>query len=91
MTDRYAKLRADLAEEDRSVTGFVAMPRELLVSLLADYDRLREALQRVLRSTPTDGDMIEAGWEGPEVDEACAAYDAARAALAQEQGESNDK
>lgn len=43
--------------------------------------RVREALERVLKSFPTDTDMHAAGWETLEVEEACSAYDAARAAL----------
>ncbi|MFA5898097.1 MAG: hypothetical protein WC829_03170 [Hyphomicrobium sp.] len=41
----------------------------------------------VLRSFPTDSDMLELGWTQAEVDEACNAYDDARAAIAKAQGE----
>ncbi|MBQ0917500.1 hypothetical protein KBW71_03525 [Hydrogenophaga aromaticivorans] len=40
----------------------------------------------VLRSFPTDSDMLELGWTQAEVDEACNAYDDARAAIAKAQG-----
>lgn len=48
---------------------------------------LLEALQRMCKSFPTDADMVEAGWDPPEVSEACSAYDAARAAISKATGE----
>lgn len=47
---------------------------ELVVELVA-------ALLRLCKSFPTDTDMLAAGWEPLEIEEACAAYDVARAAL----------
>ena len=49
--------------------------------LRSDAERLRAALRRILRSIPTDSDMSDAGWESCEINEACDAYDQARAAL----------
>ena len=46
-----------------------------------ELERLRAALRRIMRSMPTDSDLLEAGWEICEIDEACDAYDQARAAL----------
>ncbi len=43
--------------------------------------RVQAALRRLLRSAPTDGDMVEAGWERCEIEEACAAIEEAHAAL----------
>lgn len=45
-------------------------------------DKVLETLLRLVKSFPTDTDMIAAGWEPLEIEEACAAYDAARAFLA---------
>ena len=45
-----------------------------------------EALRRVVKSFPDEGVLLDAGWDGCEVDEACEAYDSARAALDQEKG-----
>jgi hypothetical protein len=42
---------------------------------------LASAILRLLRSFPTDSDMHEAGWEACEINEACAAYDAAQRVL----------
>lgn len=50
--------------------------------LIAAAPDLLEALQAVLRSFPTDGDMRAAGWEQTEIDLACRDYEAARAAIA---------
>lgn len=50
--------------------------------LIAAAPELLEALQAVLRSFPTDGDMHAAGWEQTEIDLACRDYEAARAAIA---------
>lgn len=50
--------------------------------LIAAAPELLEALQAVLRSFPTDGDMRAAGWEQTEIDLACRDYEAARAAVA---------
>lgn len=41
-----------------------------------------EALQRLAKSFPTDADMIAAGWESPEINEACEAFDEAMRVLA---------
>jgi hypothetical protein len=43
--------------------------------------KLREALTKLCSQFPTDTDMLAAGWETCEVNAACDAYDAARAAL----------
>ncbi|MBU4609179.1 hypothetical protein IMZ29_00990 [Achromobacter sp. GG226] len=51
-------------------------------ALLADRDALAEALARLLKSFPTDGDMKEAGYDDLAIDEACAACEAGHAALA---------
>lgn len=51
------------------------------LSRAEEAHRVREALERVLKSFPTDMDMHAAGLEQIGVDEACNAYDAARTAL----------
>ncbi len=48
---------------------------------VAEVARLRGLLGRLCRCFPTDSDMREAGWESHDIDKACGAYDAARAAL----------
>ena len=54
--------------------------------LIAAAPELLEALARLMRTFPTDSDMTEAGWGAKEIDEACAAHDAARAAFAKATG-----
>lgn len=46
-----------------------------------EAQRLRTAMQRLVRVFPTDGDMQEAGWDPREIEDACNAYDRARVAL----------
>lgn len=47
--------------------------------LIAAAPELLEMVDRLLSSFPTDSDMHAAGWEQFHIDEACAAYEAARA------------
>lgn len=54
--------------------------------LIAAAPELLEALRRLTRSMPTDDDLVAARWESTEIDEACAAYDDARAAIAKAEG-----
>lgn len=56
--------------------------RDADARLIAAAPDLLAALTRLCRAFPTDADMKEAGWEGPEIEEGCNAYDAARAAIA---------
>lgn len=67
-----------------AVTGYYANAGQMLPNarLIAAAPELLEALQAVLRSFPTDGDMRAAGWEQAEIDLACRDYEAARAAVA---------
>ena len=55
--------------------------------LIAAAPDLLEALTRMCQVFPTDVDMAEAGWNAREIDDACNAYDAARAAIAKATGE----
>lgn len=52
-------------------------------TLWADNAKLRKALLRLIRSFPTDSDLIAASWEEFDIDEAMRAHDAARAAIAE--------
>jgi hypothetical protein len=47
----------------------------------AEVEALRKALTKLCTQFPTDHDMAAAGWGTTEINEACNAYDAARAAL----------
>jgi hypothetical protein len=51
-------------------------------ALRASHGALVKALTRLLTRFPTDDDMAGAGWETSAINEACNAYDDARAALA---------
>ena len=53
---------------------------------VARAERLAGALQRLVNSFPEECVLLDAGWDAAEVDEACEAYDAAHAALEQEEG-----
>jgi hypothetical protein len=69
---------------DITQTKFDALVDETLAASAArsaEIQQLREALTKVLRAFPTDLDMAEAGWKAKEIEQACTAYDAARAAL----------
>lgn len=61
------------------------------VQLVEMVKELQSVTRRLMRSFPTDSDMEEAGWEQCEIDEACNAHDAARAALAKCEGVGNDR
>lgn len=50
--------------------------------LMAAAPTLAKALTKLMQHFPTDGDMHEAGWTMDEINAACDAHDAARAALA---------
>src|SRR5574341_1598278 len=45
-------------------------------------DKTREALERLCKSFPDESDMEAAGWTLAAIEEACSAYDAARAVMA---------
>ena len=47
--------------------------------LISAAPDLLEMVDRLTRSFPTDSDMHAAGWEQHQIDEACNAFDAARA------------
>jgi hypothetical protein len=49
--------------------------------LIAAAPELLEALIRMCQVFPTDVDMAEAGWSAREIDDACTAHEAARAAI----------
>lgn len=55
--------------------------------LIAAAPALLEALIGMCRNFPTDSDMAEAGWAGHEIESACRAYEAARAAIEAATGE----
>ncbi|MFA5490766.1 MAG: hypothetical protein WC284_16420 [Candidimonas sp.] len=86
--DEIDRLRSVLDTQSATIQNherqFAAL-RQQVLDLRADRDQLRKALARVAWSFPRDTDMIAAGWEPLEIEEACNAFDAARAAL---QGES---
>lgn len=65
-------IRADLAAEADATVA----------RLEAEVGLLRARLTEMCRVFPTDSDMDEAGWEPSEIEQACKAYDAAKAALA---------
>jgi len=55
--------------------------------LAAAAPELLKALMRLMRSFPTDTDLLEAQWDGHEIEEAMSAHDAARAAIDKVKGE----
>jgi hypothetical protein len=55
--------------------------RDANARLIAAAPDLLAALKRLCTQFPTDADMAEAGWANDAINEACAAYDAARAAI----------
>jgi hypothetical protein len=73
-TLQYDRAPFDAAEE-------IERLRAASAARSAEIQQLREALTKVLRAFPTDLDMAEAGWKAKEIEQACTAYDAARAAL----------
>jgi len=94
VTDRYTDLR-DLLD----LTQTNVFNRDDVRALLADYDRMREAMVRIERAV--DLNLGRSSWtqtrhlKGVGYSEAVrkelyAAHDQARAALAQEQGEKHD-
>jgi len=54
--------------------------------LIAATPDLLEALTNLMRNFPTDFDMKAAGWDGMDIEKACAAHDMARAAIAKVTG-----
>lgn len=54
--------------------------------LIASAPDLLEALTNLMRNFPTDFDMKAAGWDGMDIEKACAAHDMARAAIAKATG-----
>jgi hypothetical protein len=60
---------------------------ELAAEHEAGVAQLVEALEKLKKYFPTDDDMHLAGWDQVDIDEACNAYDAARAALLSHKGE----
>jgi len=92
----HAYARAHLAEREREVEALRAEV-EMLTKRDAEWnqtageevaraERLAGALQRLVNSFPEECVLLDAGWDAAEVDEACEAYDAAHAALEQEEG-----
>ena len=80
ISNRLATLRSD--NSARGACEAIAAEADAEIERLrSDAERLRAALRRILRSIPTDSDMSDAGWESCEINEACDAYDQARAAL----------
>lgn len=83
MIDSIARLRS-IIEHDPT-------PEELFI-VLDDLPALldcAEALARLHRNTPTLADMMEAGWDGSEINEAMEAHEQAIAALSTLNGKSN--
>jgi multidrug resistance efflux pump len=66
-----------LAQAESSWTAWQAAS----ASHAAEVEALRKALTKLCTQFPTDHDMAAAGWGTTEINEACNAYDAARAAL----------
>lgn len=72
----------DPATGEGAYDGFTTTPLiAATASHAAEVEALTKAAQRLCRSFPTDDDMAAAGWGRAEIDEACNAYDALRAAL----------
>lgn len=63
--------------------------RELLANarLIAAAPELLDALTRMLKQFPADSDLYAAGWDSSAINEACDAYDTARAAIRKATGE----
>lgn len=59
---------------------------ELAAADAAGKAELLEALRQLLRAFPTDHDMVAAGWNHRETEEACTAYDKARTVFARATG-----
>lgn len=55
--------------------------------LIAAAPELLDALTRMLKQFPADSDLYAAGWDSSAINEACDAYDAARAAVRKATGE----
>lgn len=79
MTDKYAKLRKDVPQaiEEAKAEGGINHRAQMIADLLADYDRMREALSGVLAD-------LEMRAEDGVMDISQGVLDKARAALAQE-------
>src|SRR5690606_4035601 len=73
---RAEALRAEVEALKSDVSDYMRAANEEATRA----ERLAEALQRLVNSFPEEGVLLDAGWDGCEVDEACEAYDAARAA-----------
>ena len=54
--------------------------------LEARVKELEGGITQLMRNFPTDFDMTAAGWDGFEIESACAAHDAARALLEKSNG-----
>lgn len=55
------------------------------MNIMENQDRIKEleeTIKRLCRHFPTDGDLQEAGWESKDIEDACNAYDHAKAVLA---------
>jgi TRAP-type C4-dicarboxylate transport system substrate-binding protein len=86
MTDKYAKLRKDVPQaiEEAKAEGGINHRAQMIADLLADYDRMRDALAEIAdywNRDQNDQAMYDACWH---------AINTANAALAQEQGESDE-
>lgn len=83
--DSQGREMKDFAEPWGCEVGLLRQAATELESLRKRCEAVEAALLRLCKSMPTDADMEAAGWEGPEIEEACNAYDAAQAiAAAQE-------
>ncbi|WP_322997904.1 hypothetical protein [Castellaniella sp.] len=87
MTDKYAKLRKDVPQaiEEAKAEGGINHRAQMIADLLADYDRMREALTQAKKWISRDEHGDECRGEG--IFCCCGKYDlekAIAAALAQE-------
>lgn len=69
------------------LNGWRSDVSEANARLIAAAPELLDALTRMLKQFPADSDLYAAGWDSSAINEACDAYDAARAAIRKATGE----
>lgn len=74
----HGALFIEAARALKRQTSLLPLPAE---PVARSEPSMREALIRLLRSFPTDTDLSEAGWDRPDIEEACNAYDFAKSAI----------
>lgn len=77
--DELTRMRAAQSKSDREWYGKLEAADAEIVRLRAENEALRSALLRLMQNFPTDSNLADAGWLGSEIDEACEAYDHAKA------------